>query len=66
MTTNAKTVLAYMLCNKSEKDNIFDFIDILNNTNLAAEEIDRCITELVRLGKVDIDMTYYRPAYSVL
>lgn len=65
MTDNAKLILSYMQEHKTEKDNCFYLVDLLQ-TGIPAEDIDRYTDELSSGSKIDVDTTYTQTVYSVL
>lgn len=50
---------------KTEKDNCFYFVDLLQ-TGIPLEDIERYINELSSNAKIDVDTTYPQTVYSVL
>lgn len=65
MSDNAKLILSFMQEHKSEKDNCFYFVDLLQ-TGIPAEDIEQYIDELSSCIKIDVDTTYPQTVYSVL
>lgn len=65
MSDNAKLILSFMQEHKTEKDNCFYFVDLLQ-TGIPLEDIERYINELSSNAKIDVDTTYPQTVYSVL
>lgn len=65
MTDNAKLILSFMREHKTEKDNCFYFVDLLQ-TGILSADIEQYINELSSAGKIDVDTTYPQIVYSVL
>ena len=65
MTDNAKLILSFMQKHKTEKDNCFYLVDLLQ-TGIQTEDIEQYIDELSSCIKIDVDTTYAQTVYSVL
>ena len=65
MTANATLILSFMQKHKTEKDNCFYLVDLLQ-TGIPTEDIEQYIDELSSCIKIDVDTTYAQTVYSVL